>query len=448
MHPFRTGFASLTLFAATAPAQSPGFWELRSSLAVARQEIAAAELGGKVYVGGGLLVSILPTDTVEVFDPSTGMWSFAANLPVTRHHFGMAAAGGKLYSIGGYQAAFVGDTLCYEYDPTGNQWTPIAGLPRARGALAAVAISSKIYAVGGVVPGGVGVVGDLTAYDPATNQWQTLAPMPTPREHLAAAAIDGKLYVAGGRRPGQLFATLERYDPATDMWETLTPMPTARGGNGAAVLDGKLIVFGGEGSALPGGNFPDVEEYDPATDSWRTLTNMALPVHGIYPVSIGDEVLVAGGGTVAGFAATNFVLSFRRFPTGVVSYGASTDECNGTIEAFPNLPPFENRPAFRIDCTGAPSSANGWLLIAATPNVAGLPLLNVTLHVGLGPTTVPVGTTSDAAGNASLNVPLPLGFAGLGFFCQYLWFNTGACLGLPSLSSSQALDITIRAGEG
>jgi hypothetical protein len=83
-------------------------------------------------------------------------------------------------------------------------------------------------------------------------------------------------------------------------------MPTARGGNGAAVLFGRLIVFGGESSA----NFPQAEEYDPATDTWRTLRPMSTPLHGIYPVAVGDEIIFAGGGIRPGFGATDLTLAF------------------------------------------------------------------------------------------------------------------------------------------
>jgi hypothetical protein len=218
----------------------------------------------------------------------------------------MAAAGGRIYAIGGYPGPFVPTAAVWAYDPAQNQWTPRAPLPAPRGALAAVTIDGRIYAVGGV-DAVFGVVGDLAVYDPGMDRWTPLPPMPTPREHLAAATTGGKLYAAGGRAPANLQA-FEAYDPATNRWTQLRNLPTARGGNGAAALFGRILVFGGEG---PGGNFPQVEEYDPGPDTWRALTPMTVPLHGIYPATVGDEIVIAGGGVVPGLLPTNQAFAFR-----------------------------------------------------------------------------------------------------------------------------------------
>ena len=210
---------SCWLLAGAIPAQSPGFWEQRTSLNTPRQEVGAAVVNGLVYCAGGLGSNRAAVGTVERYDPKTTKWSFVASMPTTRHHFGMAAVGGKIYAIGGYISGFTGTNRCSVYDPQTNKWAAIANLPRARGALAAVAINGKIYAVGGVVPR-VGTVGDLTVYDPKNNKWATLQSMPTRREHLGAAALGGKLYVAGGRRGGN-FKILEVYNPSNNKWTTI-----------------------------------------------------------------------------------------------------------------------------------------------------------------------------------------------------------------------------------
>jgi len=297
--------AALLLGALPATPQGPGLWEQRPQLSIPRQEVAAAELDGRVYVAGGLVEGWAGTAIVERFDPSANAWTRIADLPTPLHHPGMAAVGGRVYAIGGYPGPFTPVAAVWAYDPGSNQWTARAPLPRPRGALAAVTIDGRIYAVGGVAQG-VGVVGDLTVYDPAMDRWTPLPSMPTPREHLAAATTGGKLYVAGGRVPTNL-PTLEAYDPGTNRWTRLRNMPTARGGNGAAALFGRVLVFGGEGTA----NFPQVEEYDPGTDTWRALTPMPTPLHGIYPAVLGDEVVIAGGGLVPGLLPTNRAFAFR-----------------------------------------------------------------------------------------------------------------------------------------
>ena len=320
----RVRSAAILLFAVggSLQAQGVGRWQMRPPLPTARQEVGAAVLGGELYIVGGIVSGRLATDLVSRFDPVTRTWASVSAMPTPRHHFGIAAAAGKIFVLGGYVGDFCGsecppDDRCYSYDPATQQWSPVASMPAPRGAFAAVEIGGKIYAPGGVVGEGQ-LTGELAVYDPATDQWQIKAPMPTPREHFGAAAVNGLLYVAGGRTDGhgEVYDIVERYDPATDQWTTLPPMFTARGGNGAASFDGKLVVLGGESEAapLPSKVHAEVEEYDPQSNSWRSLAPMIVPVHGFYPVAVGDEILSAGGGPTEGFAVTNAVTAYRRGP--------------------------------------------------------------------------------------------------------------------------------------
>lgn len=318
---------AVLLVAGSAFAQDRGVWETRPSLAIPRQEVAAAVLGGRVYVAGGLGSDTSALASVERFDPATNRWTRVADLPVTLHHFGMAALGGKLYAIGGYTRSFsTHSSLVFTYDPSFDRWSTVAPLPRRRGSPVAATIGNRIYVVGGVVPG-AGAVGDLTSYDPTTDRWTTHASMPTRREHLAAAVVGGELWVAGGRANGN-YAVLEAYDPTRDRWRRQADMPTARGGNGGAELLGRLLVVGGEGSRI----FPEAEEYDPRTDTWFKLNPMPIGLHGIYPVRVGDEVWIPGGGTVPGFGASAAVLAFRfRRPTASVRVTPATVPRTGSF---------------------------------------------------------------------------------------------------------------------
>jgi N-acetylneuraminic acid mutarotase len=430
---------ALALGAALLPAQFTGFWEPRPDLNTARQEVGAAAVGGRLYSAGGLS-GFAALRTVERFDPGSGQWTSAADMPTVRHHFGMAELGGKLYAVGGYASnAFVPDDDVWEYDPQTDLWTPKAPLPIARGALVAVALAGRIWAIGGVRPGSV-VVGDLTAFDPATNQWQTLAPMPTPREHLAAAAFDGKLYAAGGRRDGALFGQLEVYDPSLNQWRTLAPMPTPRAGNGAAVLEGKLLVFGGEGPRM----FPETEEYDPSTNTWRRLRDMSTALHGIYPVTFGEEIVIAGGANVVGFGAVRTVLAFRYLPSGVSRYGTATPACNGAIRASVSSRALAGDSQFRVvGSPNAPPNASGALLLGGTPDTRGQLLLGASIHVHPLPPFFAPPTTADAQGAGSFGLPLPAGLQGT-FYAQFVWVNTAACGGAGALSASDALSITVQ----
>ncbi len=292
----RTLAASTLLFATTLA--FGGTWSTLAPVLQARQEVAVAELNGKIYLIGGFANEVL--SSVEVYDPATNLWAFTAPLPEPLHHSAAAGVNGALYVIGGYtNLSFEPTDAVYRYDPRFDQWTRVASLPARRGALTAAVIHGRIYAVGGAV------TGELNVYDPLTDRWSARAPMPTAREHLASASIDGKLYVAGGRAGGNK-SNLEIFDPETNRWTIGAPMPTARSGIAAAAIGGRMYVFGGEGNpASPFGVFSENESYDPATNTWRTEQPMLSPRHGIGAAVLSERIHIPAGAPVQGFGSTN-----------------------------------------------------------------------------------------------------------------------------------------------
>ena len=283
-----------------APVLLAGVWIALAPLQSARQELAVASAGGKVYAIGGISgVSVL--SSVEEYDPGTNRWRFVAPLPEPLHHSAAAVVDDIIYVIGGYRTlSFDATAVVYRYDPRSDLWSPAAALPSPRGALAAAVIDGRIYAAGGA-PGG----NDLTVYDPMTDRWTPQAPMPTAREHLAAAAAGGRLYVAGGRQPRNVNA-LEVYDPKTDRWSALAPLPTARSGLAAAVFGNRIYVFGGEGNPAAGtGVFEQNEVYDIVAGTWRTDAPMPTPRHGIGAAVVDQRIYIPGGGIRQGFGPTS-----------------------------------------------------------------------------------------------------------------------------------------------
>ena len=289
-----------------APAD-PGRWERRSRAGVVRSEVAAAVLGDRIYVVGGLTAAG-PTDAVEEYHPATDQWRPVAPLPVRVHHPAAAAWNGKLYVIGGFVARgfsiWHGIAAVYEYDPGVDRWRARTSMRTARGALAAVALGGLIYAVGGTDGSDTGA---LEAYDPRTDAWTALAPMPTPRNHIAAVVAGGRIYVFGGRAArvrGNIGVT-EMYDPSADRWEARAPMPTPRSGIGAATVGGKVYVMGGE-LGRPD-TYPENEEYDPRSDTWAARADMPTPRHGLGVVALGGRVFALSGGPHPGgtYSRTN-----------------------------------------------------------------------------------------------------------------------------------------------
>lgn len=279
------------------PAAAADGWTAAAPTPIARSETAAASLGGKIYVAGGLEAFSI-TARFSQYDPATDRWRSLAPLPRALHHVGLAAAGGRIYATGGYASmTFTADQrAAWGYDPTTDAWTPIADMPGPRAAHAMAAIDGRIYVVGGIGP----AAQLLWVYDIALGAWDVFRPpLPTPREHLTAVALDGKLYVIGGRGHGAgNRAILEIYDPARNSWRRGSDMAMARGGFTAAAVGPFIHVTGGEDFA-PAATFGDHEIYDPARDSWRIATPMPTPRHGLASAAIGAHWYVIGGATEA-----------------------------------------------------------------------------------------------------------------------------------------------------
>ncbi|TBR20826.1 hypothetical protein EPO15_11950, partial [bacterium] len=194
-------------------------WTARAAVsAPARESVAAAALGGHVYVAGGF--DGAARGETEAYDPAADAWSPRASLSTPRYGLGLASVGGRLYAIGGRNGGFL--AVNEAYDPEANAWTGRADMPTARGYFGVAVVDGKIHALGGDT-GGASDLNEL--YDPAGDAWTTRAPLSAVRSHFGAAAIGGKVYAVGGAGPT---GAVEEYDPSANAWTARPSMPTAR----------------------------------------------------------------------------------------------------------------------------------------------------------------------------------------------------------------------------
>jgi len=301
-----------------------------------RQEVASAQLGGKVYVGGGTPRS--RTANHYRYDPVARRWEQLAPLPTPGasplDHVAVAALDGKLYYVGGleqYPAPSVGTV--WVYDPATDSFARGADMPRPRGAGALAVHDGTLLYVGGLAGGRA--VPWLDAYDPKTDTWRELPSMGTARDHLGLAVVDGRLWAVGGREKdlGATRPVVESYDLAKGVWsqERFAPLPVERAGFAMAAVGEELFVIGGEGVGADGPQaFADVHGYDTATDTWRAYA--PLPVtgrHGMQAAQCGSTLYVAGGAHDAygDFTSPNAGRLNQAFaPGGVVTTRCATGE--------------------------------------------------------------------------------------------------------------------------
>src|SRR5207245_2635229 len=118
----------------------PGKWELRAPMPSARTEVAAAELGGKIYVmggyekNGGVGDKGKNTSANDEYDPAQDRWGRRAPIPTSRDHHAIGVVNGKLYAIGGRINGRHDRSITEneEYDPATDRWRPRTAMPTVR----------------------------------------------------------------------------------------------------------------------------------------------------------------------------------------------------------------------------------------------------------------------------------------------------------------------------
>jgi subtilisin family serine protease/N-acetylneuraminic acid mutarotase len=219
----------------------PGLgWKSAPPMRWRRYAHAAAVLDGRVYVMGGEGMPSDPgpddyfgsLDTVEMLDPAAGRWVSRAPLPAGMFSHAAATLGGKVWVSGGVPDGFRVPHFRHllAYDPRRDAWEEKAPMGEIRAFHALVTLGGKLYALGGqraedFMNGIYTVLASGERYDPATDAWEPIADMPAPRWGMAAATDGRHIYLVGGaskmgmyNNDGQETATLFVYDPVKDAW--------------------------------------------------------------------------------------------------------------------------------------------------------------------------------------------------------------------------------------
>lgn len=280
-------------------------WEALAPSTVQRTEVAAARIGGAVYVVGGFVPPRgATTALVERYDIVRNRWSRARPMPIALNHAAAASWRGDLYVLGGYRADGRESDALLRYDPGLDRWSRLARAPSRRAALTVGVIGDRLYAAGGARA--AKPLATLEVYDLRRDRWSRGPSMRFPREHLAGAVSGGAFYVLAGRASGQgNFTVAERYLPRARRWQRLPDLAKARGGIAAATLaDGRIVVAGGEEKQ---GTIAEVELFAPRARRWSRLPDLRTPRHGLGVVAMGDRVYAIEGGVRPGLTYSDAI---------------------------------------------------------------------------------------------------------------------------------------------
>jgi DNA-binding CsgD family transcriptional regulator/N-acetylneuraminic acid mutarotase len=269
------------------PAQTR--WHTRAQMPTPRTGLAVAAHENLVYAIGGVS-SAGVTARVEVYDPEADSWTTRRSKPTPVGFISAVEVGGKIYVPGG-----IGDErqpldILEVYDPVDDTWQARSPMPEPLGAYGLAHFDGKIYLFGGL--NGQTYVASVYRYDPETDRWETLQPMETARGFLSAASVKDRIYVVGGFDDVTEFNTLDAYDPATDTWTSLPSMILPRGGLAAVAVREHLYVIGGGMDSYMAFN----ERYDPRIGAWNQVeTPVSEQWRGLGAAFVNPYLFAIGG---------------------------------------------------------------------------------------------------------------------------------------------------------
>ncbi|PEG32973.1 hypothetical protein CQY20_33325 [Mycolicibacterium agri] len=273
---------------------------------------AAAVVGDRIIVAGGVDAAGKPLNSTEIFDGST--WKLGAPMPTARQLLAAASDEKLVYAVGGNDGTF--DVMAVEvYDPAADTWTSLPPLPQPRSDFGVAIADGRLVAVGG--KSGQQVLKSVAALDLSASTWSDLPDMASPRHGLGVAAVGRSVYAIGGSTgpgDGQVTSSAEalklaarRPQPVTE-WRALPDAPTPRLMMAWAVVDDKIWIAGG---MRHGETLDVVETYDPQTGDWQQQPSLPVPLHHATAAAYRGQMVVLGGTTENLAEASNKVFTLR-----------------------------------------------------------------------------------------------------------------------------------------
>jgi len=241
---------------------------LVKSMATSRAYHASAVLNdGKVIVAGGLTglpPAYTPTNTVEIYNPSTDTWATTLNsLSVARSNLTLTKLNdGRVLAVGGNSGPTTEVTTAEIYSSGSGLWAAVAPMNFARSNHSAVLLQNGSVLVCGGGSGGGVPLSKAEVYSSSANKWYILPDIPTYGFGRAASLMDdGNVLVSGVWDSVVL-------DTSTNTWTTQVNMIN-RGNHTSTAVTGGVVVIGGQ-TDHPWDSTADIYSY--ASSTWASAT--------------------------------------------------------------------------------------------------------------------------------------------------------------------------------
>ena len=272
-------------------------WKPGAPIPTPRQMLGAASDGKIVYIlGGSNGTSDLAT--VETYDPAADTWASLPELPGRRSDFGVASADGRLVLVGGMSQGQVLKSVV-SLDLATRSWNGLPDLGTARHGMAVAGVGKTIYAIGGA-----NGVGDAQITSSAESlklaprkpqpapEWRVLPDAPTERLMTAWAVVGDEIWIAGGMRHGETLSTVQSYNTKTGSWQEHPPLPIPLHHATAAAYRGEMVVIGGTSE-----NLADASNkvFAFRGGKWEELPTLMHARAAAAAAVVGDKLVVVGG---------------------------------------------------------------------------------------------------------------------------------------------------------
>ena len=249
-----------------------------------RSYVAAGELGGRIYVAGGMVGnSGHRLDNVQVFDPAQGAWSTLPRLPERVRAAAGATASGQFLVLGGTTPEGGGRQV-FLYDVSARQWREGPPLPRVLYNHSAVTVGRRVYVLGGYDTQGEEL---RSVFVLDRGRWRTSTPLPRPVHAFGAVVFRGEIWVIGGRRGAEQLREVWIFDPGSGRWRPGPTLPKPMELLGATVV-------GDEIHAVWEGTY---QIYDAGERGWRDGPPPLVPRHALSLFHVGGSIYAVGGCT-------------------------------------------------------------------------------------------------------------------------------------------------------
>ncbi|HVI49057.1 MAG TPA: hypothetical protein VM802_29595 [Chitinophaga sp.] len=270
----------------------------QANLSSARTDVSAVTAGSKVlFAGGNLLdtVNIKPgtnpkikapravaTTTVDLYDTNSKQWT-VASLSKPRYGMSGAAIGNKAYFAGGVDSAGNYQKIVDVYDATTNQWSTIP-LPYGMKYSAAVARGNEIIFVSNIIQILNTINNTWTIHSVTFAYFQTIATLLNDKVCIA----DRTSHVVGNVNDKTFVEVYTTLSANT----SFINLPTPRTGVGLGSIGNKLILAGG-------GDISDEHQtadiYDDVTHAAVTVPLTSGGAMNMQSVTVGNKLYMAGG---------------------------------------------------------------------------------------------------------------------------------------------------------